>query len=66
MVEHIREVKAECRGVIMRGELVGRNEQTVLVRFKPKGGPPFVIKRHIVKHRVVFIRPGWETLWESP
>lgn len=62
MVERIKEVKAECRGVIMRGELISQNEQTVLVRFKPKGEAPFVVKRHIIKHRVQFIRPGWETL----
>jgi hypothetical protein len=62
-MEVSRAVKAEIGGVIKRGELVERNDKTVLVRFPGgKGGEPFVVKRHIIKHRVKFIKPGWETL----
>lgn len=42
----------------LEGELLGVNRQTARIKFKLPGKEPFIIKRHLVKHRIEIVGKG--------
>ena len=48
-------VKAQVGLHVLEGELLGVNRETARIKFAHPGKKPFIIKRHLEKHRVMMV-----------